>query len=430
MHFERGHDPAAALRYYAEAAEAALQHFSPAEGMTLAERGLALVEQAPEGSGRDELEITLATLLGVSAAHLLGVCADATKDAYARAYALLSRAPHHPLRGLLLHGLGIALCNRAEYAEGFAFAEGCATLAASTNDPAFLLGACTTRSFLLMLQGRPREGREWAERGLAVITELDTPLEESFAPQVTLFGLLGMHLLHLGLVGESRIALREGRARADRWGQPMAQSIAMWFEALCEVRLDDVARVAALAAEMEALVDKHAFAQGRAACRWFAGWAKARSGEPREGCRLIMDAYEENTRLGMLSGGSEVVGYAAEALLLARDLDGAREKLEKSFSIARTLGERIYLPQLFMLEASIARAQRRDGDAAAATRRAIEEARDQHCAWLELLSLLAACENGGAGDDARKALAASMRGMPQAQDTEALTRARALLRGR
>ena len=63
----------AALRYYAEAAEAALAHFSPRECMALTEHALTLLDQAPEGTERDALEIALATLRGVSAIHVLGV---------------------------------------------------------------------------------------------------------------------------------------------------------------------------------------------------------------------------------------------------------------------------------------------------------------------------------------------------------------------
>ena len=71
---------------------------------------------------------------------------------------------------------------------------------------------------------------------------------------------------------------------------------------------------------MRAVADEFALAEGRIACRWFRGWADARMGKPREGYRRIREAYEENKRLGMLAGGSEVLGYAAEALLLAGDL--------------------------------------------------------------------------------------------------------------
>ena len=97
MHFERGREPMTALRYYAEAAEAALLNLSPAQCMALTERGLVLLDQAPEGTEHNALEIALATLRGVSATQLLGVTSEA-KSAFQRAYSLLSDLPQHPMR--------------------------------------------------------------------------------------------------------------------------------------------------------------------------------------------------------------------------------------------------------------------------------------------------------------------------------------------
>ena len=108
---------------------------------------------------------------------------------------------------------------------------------------------------------------------------------------------------------------------------------ALWYDALFEVRLGNAERVAALADEMRALVDEFAVAQGRNACRWFRGWADARMGRPREGYRRIREAYEDNTRLGMLAGGSEVLGYAAEALVLAGDWDAAATRTRGSAAV-------------------------------------------------------------------------------------------------
>ncbi|HET9653154.1 MAG TPA: hypothetical protein VFP36_13225, partial [Usitatibacter sp.] len=186
-------------------------------------------------------------------------------------------------------------------------------------------------------------------------------------------------------------------------------------------------RVASLGEELKDLVGKHALAQGGAAGQWFLGWAQARSGRPDDGYRLIRAAYEENTRLGMLAGGSEVLGYAVEALLIAGDLDRAQEELEQALEISRAFGERVYLPQLLTLEAAIARAR---GDVDAATvsaRRAIEEARTQQAPWLELMALLDLCESKQATRADRGALAELIDRMPQAKDMPAVAKARAVL---
>ena len=334
MHFERGREPMRALRYYAEAAEAALLHFSPGECMNLTESAMRLLDLASKGIERDSLEIDLATLRGMAAFHLLGVGSDA-KDAFQRAYSLLADLPQHPRRGVLLHNFGFMLCLRAEYAEALAVADRAQALAATTNDPVLQLAACTVRADVLLLQGRPHAARTMIEGVLPALESIDVGPEHSFA-QVTLLGLLGVHLLHFGLVQQARARMQQAHARADQLGQPMGKMVAIWCDALMEVRLGNSDRVSSLADDLRALVEESDLAHGRAAWRWFRGWADARSGEPREGFRRIREAYEENIRLGMVAGASETLGYAAEALLLAGDSDGAQRQLEQAFQIVNS----------------------------------------------------------------------------------------------
>jgi hypothetical protein len=429
-HFERGHEPMTALRYYAEAAQAALLRLSPAECMSLSEHGLSLLDQAPAGIERHALEITLASLKGESADHLSGVASGEAKSAFQRAYSRLAEVPRHPMRGLVLHGLGFLLCMRAEYDEAMALAERAEALAVATNDPVLMPCVCITKSEVHTLQGRPRAAREWAERGLAAIAAPDAPLEHSPSvdPQVTLPALLAMQLLELGLVETARAHMRQARDCARRLGRPMAQMVGIWFNALFEVRLGDAERVAALADEMRALVEKFALVQGQTACRWFRGWADARMGEPRDGYRRIRDAYEENARRGMLAGATETRAYAVEALVLAGDWDAAQHDLEAVFRLADTLGERVYLPQLFLLEAAIARGRGQPAVARDSVRRAVEEARAREAPWLELLALIDLCEHDGATAEDRQALAALVDQLPEAMHTTAVKKARTLLK--
>ena len=160
------------------------------------------------------------------------------------------------------------------------------------------------------------------------------------------------------------------------------------------------------------------------------GFAAGRTPEwaqPRDGYRRIRDAYEDNVRLGMLVGASEILGYATEALFLAGDLDGAQRQLDEALQIADKLGERVYLPQLFVMQAAIARARGDRAAADAAIRRAIAEARAQEAPWLELMALIELCDRHSATAKDRRALAALVDQLPEARDTAAVARARALL---
>ena len=429
MHFELGREPMAALRYYVEAAEAALARLSPRECVDLTAHALTLLGQAPEGTERDALETALATLRGISATHVYGISHPEAKSALQRAYALLADIPEHPMRRRLLHGFGFVLSLRGDYAEALAVADRAEALSSATNDPVLALVTCTVHGYVDQLQGRSCAAGTWIERGLAAAELLGLAPPEIFVadPQVALLGLLGIHFLHSGFVEQGRARLERAHARARLLGWPNTRLAALWYDALFEVRLGNTERVAALADEMRALVDESGVAQGQTACRWFRGWADARMGRPRDGYRRIREAYEDNTRLGMLAGGSEVLGYATEALVLAGDWDGAQHELEEALQVANTLGERVYLPQLFMMQAAIARARGDRAAADAAIRRAIAEARAQEAPWLELMAAIELCDRHSATAKDRRALTALVDQLPEALNTPAAGKARALL---
>ena len=246
-------------------------------------------------------------------------------------------------------------------------------------------------------------------------------------PQVTLLGMLAIDLVRCGLVQQGQALVQRAHARAAELRQPMTRLVAVWEAALLEVRLGSADRLAALADEMQTLVDEFSLAHGQTACQWFRGWAEARKGRPHEGYRLIREAYEQNTRLGMRAGASEVLGYAAEALLLAADVEGAQTQLEEALQIADELGEGVYLPQLLLLQGAIARAQGRPEAGAASVRRAVEAAREQQAPWLQLLALVELCAHHDPSTAERQALAAWVDRLPEAAGTATMERARSLL---
>jgi hypothetical protein len=292
-----------------------------------------------------------------------------------------------------------------------------------------MMTACSVQGHVRLMQGRPRAGREWIERALPSIEAIESTSDPGFVtnPPVMLLGLLALHLVHLGLVKQARACMDRAHDRARAIGQPMSRLVATWQDALMEVRLGNADRVAVLADQMRSLVDEFDLAQGRTACEWFAGWAEARKGRPVEGYRRIREAHDANVRLGMICGGSENMGYATEALLLAGDVEGARRQVEEALRFASDHRERVYLPQLFLLEAAIARARRDSNAAQPSLRRAVDEARDQESPWLETLALADLCDTKGATKEDRRRLSELADGLPEAAGTPLLKRVRELV---
>ncbi len=430
-HFEQGRLPLPAARYFAEAALTAIRQLHPAECIALGERALALLAPLPATREQTELAITLVTLTGVASFHARGA-GDHARAAFARAFSRLADAPEHPSRGLLLHGFGFLLCLRGEYDEALLIAARAEALGDSSDDALLVVAASTVQGQVHNMQGRPAAARRALERVLPAIASLTEAAETRLLgfiadPQVTARGLLALPLLHLGLLRQGRAHLDAALARARGLGQPMSVMVALWCEALFEIRLGDADRVAAIAAEMQSLADEFALAQGRSACLWFQGWAQTRHEQPGDGYQQIRDALEQNLALGMQSGATETMGYAAEALVAAGDLLAAQALLNAALALVERLDERIYLPQLRLIEARIARAQDRSGRAQDSVREAIVEARAQGARWLELLALIELVEHNTPTSEDLSGLAALADQLEEAQDTSAIATARRLL---
>ena len=215
MHFDRGaaaDDRAALLRRGSGGRAAALQP-GRVHGIDRARTGLG--PAAAAGAERDALEITIATLQGVCAGHLLGVGSGQAKAAFGRAYALLSVIPG-PRCGTPAARLRLTLSLRGEYARHWRWRSVRERSLRPRTIRLLMLGACIVQGEVHICRaGRGRRG--WIERGLGVSSRSTcTRTTVCRRPQVTLHGLLGIQLLHRGRVELTR-RLQRARERADRW---------------------------------------------------------------------------------------------------------------------------------------------------------------------------------------------------------------------
>jgi len=126
-----------------------------------------------------------------------------------------------------------------------------------------------------------------------------------------------------------------------------------------------------------------------AACAdWLRGWALAQLGDAEQGFALILAGAQSDARLGFLRGRSAVLGFAAEAMILARRPDEAQRHLAEALAFVETTGERMHLPQLLLLRARIAHEQHAAGAAAEALNACLQAARSQEAHWIGLQAQL------------------------------------------
>ena len=347
----------AALRYYAEAAESALLHFSPAETMSLTERALSLLPQTVHSDARTALEITLTALHGTAANQTFGFTSSDGKRAFERALVLLDDVPQHPLRGLVLSVLGLMLFLRGEVAAARTIARRSESLSLATGDRTALICACLVHGLV-----------EHAARPAAYRARVAGERHRSQRGAGRCYGTGGVC---------RRPGRHHSRPAGPRVAAPRIRRPGACPHACCVCARPCVARAGAAdgcamargdvraaagqcragrrpCGAIAALVEEYALPDGRAVHLWFRGWAEAQLGDPRAGYRLIREGHEEALRLDMRAYAGETLGYATEALIRAGDWLAARQQLDEAMEFANSTGERNCLTQLLLLDARIA----------------------------------------------------------------------------
>ncbi|MCP5158934.1 MAG: AAA family ATPase [Gammaproteobacteria bacterium] len=407
LHYEAGHEPQSALHYYLAATENALRHLAPTDAIRLSERAQRLIERCNPNEHLDRQELLLYALRGAASAQALGVSSLETKRSFLQAEKRLQKHLDHPMRSLILHGLGLVLFVRGEYAEAKQVAERGLTLARQGHDRLLLVAACDLLGQMHTIQGQLELGLGYLQDGLSAAREIgDEVLLAVYVvdPIVTMTAALSLPLLHLGRALEGKHQLDAARARASALKQPMAIMVALWFSALFEVRRNNISRISELADQLRSLVDESNLAQGEGPTRWYRGLADAHLTDPLAGFALIRSGYDHNLSLGMYAGATEVLGYAAEALLLVGDGQGAQAQLAESFRLVDQLPERAYLPKLLLLQAEVLEASGDKTGSDAARQQALAEARQQKALWMEFYVLVEICRRHGAEPIHRESL--------------------------
>jgi DNA-binding winged helix-turn-helix (wHTH) protein/tetratricopeptide (TPR) repeat protein len=425
-HYELAHDPLMALRHYVDAVDSALQRFAPTEALSVSAHALTLVPKCPQGNERLELELKLSGDRGVAASQLLGVGSPEARAAFERTQVLTGLLPPAPARASELSGLGWIHFSRGEYADANKIGERLHALAASRGDPVLRVTASNLLGTVASHFGQLKESKRLLEECLEGCRELGERMRTApfiVDPEVSARANLSLPLAQMGLIDQARQHIDAALARADAIDHPMAQMWALWWAASLAYRLGEVDKLAHFGERLQATVGSRSLAQGEGPGLWLRGWALARRGEPDTGYGMIMQGHARHTRLGMFSGQVSVLGYATEALMLGGRWQEAGKHVDDALALALRLDERIYIPDLLLLQGRIALEQG-DADAArAAMQAALEEARGQDALWMELSALVALNELEKTTREDRAALKSARGRLSEGLDTDLVKRA-------
>jgi tetratricopeptide (TPR) repeat protein len=429
-HYERGHQPMLAIRQYAEAAEIAIRYFAPQDAESLTARGLRLLQTCKEGPERMDMEVRLMSKRGVACSVLFGVGSQQARIAFERAKELCDALPENPDRALLMNGMGLTLYIRGEYDEAAVLARRVYAMSERHQNPVLVVFASNLLGMIDGVQARHRLACEHLERGLEACKRIpDQVLLAAFVvdPFVSIRANLALPLLHLGFAHRAREQIELAVTRVQATGQPTARMLALWVKGMIAVRREEPQEVAAVAEQLGAVVEQNMLTHGEGPARWLRGWAMAQLGSPREGFKLIREGFACHERHGAFAGNTETLGYAAEALMLAGDWNGAERQLDAMAALARRIEEPVQDCNHLLFRARIATARSEPESARKFMDEALAVARAQASPFYELKALTAICEHPSAGANELQALRNSYAALPEGHDMQFAKRAAALL---
>lgn len=429
-HCELGHDYPGALKNYAAAAASAMDMFAPVEARQLADQGLRLLSLCPPGQPRDELELALTLQRGLACSQLLGIAAPETIADYERAQALCDSLPQTSERAWVLNGLGWVHYTRGDFDAALALGKRINTLAAEHADRTLLVCACNLIGVTLVYQGELLPAIDWLQQGLAASEALGERLDQFrfiIDPAVSMLANLVLPLAEIGQLERAAECVEAAHARASKLGQPIARMLSLWSSVWLYYRLEQPERMQAAALALGELIETHDIAQGKGPSQWLLGWSHALLGQPRAGFERIVNGHHHHTRVGMYAGGTHVIASAAQALVLAKDWDGAAAQVAAGFALAERIGERVALIELGLLRAQVARNTDDLAGQRAALSAALAEARTQRASWTETMVLMDLCDRADASIAERAALSEALRRLPTTPRVPSIERARNIL---
>ena len=375
MHFERGQDPARAVRYLQQAADTALQRYACQEASASLQRGLALRPAQPETPARAQQELALQLALGQALMTTQGFAAPAVAAAYARARDLCRQlGPAVPLFPVLYGQWRLAM-NRPEFQTAEALSQQLLDLAQRQHDPRLVLEAYLARGQTCFRRGELATAHAALAHGLALF-----PPHQPQAPAV-LYGrdarvecrcyaawILWLQGYADQAVQELDAVLRLARGLTDPYS-------------LVQVRLRGAVlhqwRGAAPAAqvwaeETMALCTAHGVPQWLAGATIKRGWALVRQGQREEGLGQMRQGLAAHQASGSELALPYFLAMLAEACGRVGQVAEGVHVLAEALTVVQQWGGYWWQAELYRLQGALRLAQadpgQRPTDPSAASR--------------------------------------------------------------
>ena len=342
MHFEQGKDAPRAVRYLLLAAENARHRSAHHEAEALARRGLSALRSLPESPERDQQELSLRIVLGVSVMALKGFAADDVRDIFQRAIDIGGREDSSPHAFMAHWLLGLFHYFRAEMERSHVIASQLVDRARRMGNPLLASEATLALGVTLVDMGEFNTALDHLETVPSLCEGQRDRAAIAFAgqdPVVTSECYAAKAFWALGYPDRAVVHLERADALAGSGAPAETRVIASYFAAhIYQLRGD--ARTAQHHAESAILLaDDYGLSVWMSLARVIRGWARVEQGAIETGIAELQRGLDTYLATGARLWRAQSVGLLAQALTRAGRHEDAMGAIAEALDLIRETGE-------------------------------------------------------------------------------------------
>ena len=439
VHFEQGLDNRRAVTYLLQSAENASHRSAHHEAEALARRGLRVLDTLAATPERDQQELRLRMIAGVSLMSIKGFAAAELEDMCNRALVLCARLGASPQAFKVEWLLGLFHYFRAEMQPALAIVEKLLQRATDLQDQRFVIGAHCAYGVTLVDLGRFEESIQHLDMVPPLRVSHPRRPHGSFPgqdPEVTSDCYAARALWALGYP-EQAVA-RAGRALAVARDLSHTESVvvATYFAAHVHQLCGEAFIAHQHAETVVSLAEEYGLAVWIGLGRMIRGWALVDQGSLSEGIEELRDGLSAYQATGARLWRPYFLGLLAQALARADRVQEGVEAASEALVVVRDSGERAYAAELHRVYGELLLFSASSDSVPRAEdcfQRALAIAREQRATSWELKVVTSLCRSRSdrhERGDARRLLRETYDRFTEGQQTADLKAARRAVAGR
>ena len=388
--FEAARDFSTATKYFLVAAQNAVRLFADEEAITLARRGLGLLEKLPVTELNDRMRLQFQLLLGASLTVRKGFLDPEAEQIYAKARELGQKLGDSAEIFPAMSGLYLYFLNRADFSAACEAVDRMVELAQVRKNP----------TLVLMAEGA--FGAPLVHRGdfASALHHLDTALgfyepkqygehaQMEPDPRMASLAFAAKALWFLGQPDRAVERMLQSLAFARSLNRPFTVAYAFVLTAWLHTYARNVEAVMRYADEAVAVSKEHGFGLWLMAATMFRQWALAQNGHAQQAAEVMKATTATYRAGGGLFNAPFLMAITAEACSLAgNDVDALR-LVEEGLAIVASTQERCWEADLHRMHGELLlKKTGGDVEAEACLERAVAVAHDLRARLLELRAL-------------------------------------------